>query len=292
MRRFSLSVLASLLTVSAWHQSSAIEPVPRPDVGTVANEIYTNRYFHLSFPLPSGWTQGMAGPGPSDFGYYVLATLIPAGELTGTILVAAQDVFFAAPALGDATETAHELVRSLSRVDGMTIDRPPSEIRIGDRIFSRVDFSGVGLFRSTFFTHIRCHLVSFNLTANSPERLAALVLGLNNLGDAREGAAGRSDPVCIRNRAGAENVVMKIDPAAIGPTFTPIPVRLMIGADGAVKHVHVIRATVEQRDSIERALGQWKFRPHEMDGRVAEIETGLLIQFTSGGVTYSAGDRR
>jgi hypothetical protein len=66
----------------------------------------------------------------------------------------------------------------------------------------------------------------------------------------------------------------------------------MIGADGAVKHVHVIRATVEQRGSIERALGQWKFRPHEMDGRAAEIETGLLIEFTSGGVTYLAGDRR
>jgi hypothetical protein len=174
----------------------------------------------------------------------------------------------------------------------MTIDRKPSEVRIGGRSFSRVDFSGVGLFRSTFFTYIRCHLVSFHLTANSPRFLATLVLSLNNLGDARDGAAGSADPMCVRNRADTENVLTKVDPAAIGPTFTPIPVRLMIGADGAVKHVHVIRATVEQRDSIERALGQWRFRPHEMDGRAAGVETGLLIEFTSGGVTYSAGDRR
>jgi hypothetical protein len=40
----------------------------------------------------------------------------------------------------------------------------------------------------------------------------------------------------------------------------------------------------------ERALGQWKLKPHEMDGRAAEIETGLLIDFTpAGGVNYSKG---
>jgi hypothetical protein len=291
MRRIAcLGVFTCLMTGLAWHQSAAIEPMPRPDGGMVANEVYTNNYFHLSYPLPSGWTQGIAGPDPSHSGYYVLATFIPAGELSGTILIAAQDVFFAGVMLDDAAETTHELVRSLSRVDGMTIDRQPSEVRIGGRIFSRVDFSGVGLFRSTFFSYIRCHLVSFNLTANSPELRAALVLSLNNLG---HGAAGSSDPVCIRNRAGTENVLTKVDPAASGPTFTPIPVRVMIGANGAVKHVHVIRATPEQRDKIEHALGQWKFNPHEMDGRAAEIETGLLIEFTSAGtVTYSVGGRR
>jgi hypothetical protein len=186
-----------------------------------------------------------------------------------------------------------ELAGSIARVEGMTIDRQPSEVAIAGRIFGRVDYSGVGLFRSTFFTHSRCHLVSFNLTANSPERLAALVLSLDKLDGARDGAAARSDPVCIRGRASPEHLLTKVDPAASGPTHTPIPVRIVIGADGAVQHVHVIRATAEQRSGIENALGQWTFKPQAIDGRAAEIETGLLIEFRSGGaVAYSGGDRR
>jgi hypothetical protein len=134
---------------------------------------------------------------------------------------------------------------------------------------------------------------SLRLTANSAERLAALVLSLDRLGGARDGAAARPDPVCIRGRAGPEYPLTRIDPAASGPTFTPIPVRLVIDADGAVRHVHVIRATVEQRNNIEGALGQWRFKPHAIDGRAIEIETGLLIEFRSGGaVAYPAGAGR
>jgi hypothetical protein len=283
-------MLACLVTGSA---AVAAEPRPCPDDGVVASGLYTNKYFDLSYPLPSGWTQDVAGPGPSASGYYVLATAIPAGELTGTILIAAQDTFFADTALDDVRGAARDFARSISKVAGMTIDRQPSEIAIAGRVFSRVDFSGVGLFRSTLFTESRCHLVSFNFTAKSPELLAALVLNLDKIGDARDAAAARSDPVCIRDRASPQHLLTKVDPAASGPTFTPIPVRLIIGNDGGVKHVHVIRATVEQRNNIEGALAQWKLKPHAIDGRASEIETGLMIEFRSGGaVSYSGGDRR
>jgi hypothetical protein len=50
--------------------------------------------------------------------------------------------------------------------------------------------------------------------------------------------------------------------------------------EGAVKHVHVIRATDEQRKSIEGALRQWKFKPYRLDGRAVEIETGVVFRFT------------
>jgi hypothetical protein len=258
----------------------------------VANGVYANKYFDLSYPLPSGWTQPMAGPGPSTYGYYVLASLVPAGEPTGTILIAAQDLFFAAATLDDAAEAAREFASSMAKVAGMTIDRPPTQVAIAGRDFVRVDFSGVGLYRSTFFTRSRCHLVSFNLTANSPERLAALALTLERLGGARAGAGETPDPPCLRDHAKMENVLAKVDPAPSGPTFTPIPVRIVVGAEGAVKDVHVIRATVEQRRSIETALGQWRFKPPWVDGRATEIETGLLIEFRPDGVAYPTGERR
>jgi len=171
----------------------------------------------------------------------------------------------------------------------MAIDRPPQAATIAGHAFGRVDYSGVGLFRSTFVTAIRCHLVSFTFTATSRARLAALVASLEGLVDPHPSGAPRA-PVCVKDRAGARHVVSKVDPPAREPAFARIPVRILIGADGNVKDVHVIRASDAQRGVIADALGQWKFKPAEIDGRAAEIETGLTIEFRAGGtVAYSGG---
>jgi hypothetical protein len=288
---WQLSYLASVACLAGGlvHQI-AIVPMPCPEEGTVTNGIYTNKYFHLSYPVPSGWMEQGAGPAPSPAGYYVLSTLAPTGELTGTVLIAAQDTFFAPKALRDITPAAHELGRTMAALPDMTIDRQPEEATISGLPFSRIDFNGVGLFRSTWITQIRCHLVSFNLMANTREQLDFLRLSLDKIAYAGDSAAEGPDPVCIDNYATATNLVAKVDPEATGPTFVPIPIRIIISADGSVKNVHVINATVEQRDNIEKALGQWKFRPREVDGRADEIETGLLLEFRPGGaVRYSAG---
>jgi len=282
---------AGLIVVAAWHQGSASEPMPRPDGGVVANGIYANAYFGLRYAVPAGFRPGLAGPAPSQSGYYVLATLVPAKEFTGTILIAAQDLFFAAVP-DDAMATARAMADAMARLPGMAIDRPPEPVTLAGHAFGRLDFSGVGLFRSTFVTAIRCHLVSFNLTANSRAGRAALVASLDGLVDAHVAGAPRAEPVCVKNRAGADELVRKVDPPARHPAFTKIPVRIVIGADGNVKDVHVIRASDEQRGVIERALGQWKFKPPAIDGHAAEIETGLTIEFRAGGtVAYSGGGR-
>jgi hypothetical protein len=70
-----------------------------------------------------------------------------------------------------------------------------------------------------------------------------------------------------------------------------IPVRIIVTADGTVKHVHAIHATADQRASIEAALRQWKLRPYEVDGRAVEVETGLVIQFTPEGSVRYVTDR-
>ena len=251
--------------------------MPNPEDGKVANGVYTNEYFGLSYPLPEGWAEGLAGPEPSHSGYYALRTLIPR-KLDATILIAAQDMFFAHKALNNAVEAASDFRRAISEIEGMTIDREPLQMRITDHIVERVDFSGVGLYRAMFVTEARCHLVSFNLTTRDPERLASLALSLKNLFFAGQKGAFSSAPTCIKNYAIAENLLWKVEPAFIGSPFTPIPVRITIGVNGNVKHVHVIRATADQRKSIEHALAQWQFRPYETQGRAIEIETGLVLQ--------------
>jgi hypothetical protein len=262
-----------------------------PEDGKVANGIYAKDYFSLSYPLPEGWAEGLAGPEPSHFGYYALRTLIPRDELDGTILIAAQDIFFADRPLSNAVEAASDLRRAMSEIEGMTIDREPSQMRIADRTVERVDFSGVGLYRAMIVTEARYHLVramivtearyhlvSFNLTARDPEQLARLALSVNSLSFAgRKGAHSRA-PACVKNYAVPENLLWKVEPALPGPAFTPIPVRIIVGADGKVKHVHVIRATADQRRSIEHALAQWQLRPYAVQGRAVEVETGLVFQ--------------
>jgi Gram-negative bacterial TonB protein C-terminal len=290
-RLSNLGVVVCLVSGLAWHQSRAIEPMPRPGDGAVANGAYTNKYFDMAYPLPPEWTEGLAGPDPSQYGYYVLTTVIPSGEFTAMVMIAAQDQFFAAKPFSDAAAMARELGRETAKLEGMTIDGPPSEVSLGGRSFTRIDTSGFGLFNSTWITQSRCHLVSFNITAKSEQRRADLAASLNKLAPARASGEENPDPVCMKNQADTKNLLTRVDPAPIAP-FAPIPVRVIIGRDGSVKHVNVVRGSADQRSAIENALGQWKFKPPAIDGRPAEIETGLVIEFTAQGqVKYSTGDR-
>src|SRR5580658_10939826 len=94
-----------ILVKGAW--SSASDTVtPLPEGGKVSTASYDNPYFGLTLPLPAGWVQKYEGPPPSDSGYYVLAQLRPADptpgqgggrprdHARGTLLIAAQDMFF------------------------------------------------------------------------------------------------------------------------------------------------------------------------------------------------------
>jgi hypothetical protein len=184
------------------------------------------------------------------------------------------------PAEGIAAALASEFREAMSTVDGMTIDREPSEMKFADRLMRRVDFSGVGLYRSMFVSEIRCHFVSFNLTARTPELLESLARSLSNLSPATGGDPA-SVPVCIKDCAVADNLLHRVEPVPVGPLFTSIPVRIVIDRDGGVKHVHVIHASDEQRQRIEKALRRWTFVAPRIDGHAVEIETGLMFRFAS-----------
>jgi hypothetical protein len=267
---------------AAWPEAIATVLTPTPEDAAVTSGVFTSAYFDLEYPLPRGWTEAQAGSPPSSSGYYVLGTLTPADDFTAMMLITAQDMFFAGGVQSSRAAAVEQFRVAMSAVEGMTIDRSPEDVEIAGRSFSRIDFSGVGLFRSMLVTEIRCHLVAFTLTANNPARLAELVSSLNKLGSPAKAAP--TNPICVRNYVDIGRLLERVDPPPIGPAPTTIPIRIIIGPNGAVEHVHVIRGTAQQRKGIEDALSKWKVTP---PGEGTRIETGVLVEFTTnGGVRY------
>src|SRR5262249_39335810 len=219
-----------------------------PEDVRLADGAFVSDYFDLSYRVPDGWTDGLPGPSPSQSGYYVLGTWIPKHEFEGTVLIVAQDMFFAGDTSDNVKNVIAEARQVMSSVDGMTIDREPEPVRVGGHLGYRLDFSGVGLFRSMLAIEIRCHVVTFNLTSRDPESLASLVKSLDGLDAVRK----RSDPVpeCLRDYA-SENALRRVEPDRIGTRAESIPVRVIVATDGSVKQVHVIRASAAQRGNVE-----------------------------------------
>ena len=257
-------------------RDSRIVQSANPEDGKVIGGVFVSDYFNLSYRLSDELTEGLAGPPPSQSGYYVLGTWTPKRDFAGTVLVVAQDMFFTPAPSDDVKYVVAEFRQVMSAVDGMTIDREPAPVSVGGHPGYRIDFSGVGLFRSTFAIEIRCHVVTFNLTSRDPELLAGLARSLDNLDLVRKGEMSDPVPECLRDYA-SENIVSRVEPEGVGAKAVSIPVRMIVATDGSVKHVHVIRASAAQRRNIEEAVRQWKFKPYVKQGHPAEVETGVMF---------------
>jgi hypothetical protein len=247
-----------------------------PEAVTVEDGAFRSTYFGLTYPLPQGWLAGPPGPPPSQSGDYVLGMFAPHGELTGSITINAHDMFFST--VGDARSMATDARGAISGIEGMTIDREPEEIRIGGRDFYRLDYSGVGLYRTMLVTEIRCHLVTFNFTAPAPEMLDRLVHGFDHVSFKAPSDPGWLVPVCIKDFLSEDIVLREALPWPVGTIGTSIPVRIVFNADGQVVSIRVIRGTGEQKRNIENALQQWHLKADMVKSRGGAVETGFLVQ--------------
>jgi hypothetical protein len=109
-------------------------------------------------------------------------------------------------------------------------------------------------------------------------------MGLPAGADATSGTGGGPFPVCIKDYASGSNVLRRVDPAMVGPRFTNVPVRFIVGVDGKAHGIHVISAAPDQAQSVRDALAQWSFKPYIQNGVPVEVETGILFKFPPDGV--------
>jgi hypothetical protein len=274
-----------ILVKGAW--SSASDSVtPEPEGGNVANSIFSDLYFGMTYPLPPDWAEKYKGPPPSDSGRYVLAQITPTptfkGPARGTILITAQDMFFNPLPAANSLELVNYSKDHLQA--DYRVEIPPTPTKIADRSFTFFAYwsPAAELHWYVLSTEIRCHAVDIVLTSRDTKLLENLVLDLNKMklpaeANPTAGTGGGDVPVCIKDYARDENVTARVDPVFTEHRFNPVPVRIIIDKEGKVKHIHVLSAFPEQAKVITDALGQWKFKPYRRNGQPVEVETGLMF---------------
>jgi hypothetical protein len=270
-----------ILVKGAW--SSASDSVtPVPEDGNVANNIFTDAYFGISYGLPPAWEEKYKGPPPSDSGRYILAQLRPVDAFKGargTILVTAQDMFFNPLPADNALDLVNYSKNHLQA--DYKVEMPPTSTTIAGRSFTFFAYwSPVAeLHWYILATEIRCHAVEITLSSRDTKLLEGLVLDLNKMKLLAEAGpkGGSAVPVCINDYASDSNVIARVDPVFTEHKFNPVPVRIIIDTAGKVKHIHFLSAFPDQAKVITDALGQWKFKPYRQDGQPAEVETGLMF---------------
>ena len=266
-----------------------------PEDGAVKNGVFEDDYFGLRYPLPSGWVEDLKGPEASASGYYSLAALKPEGELVATMQISTQDNFFAAEPIQDATGFLNAMKKGLDA--SLSAPNAVAQVKFGGMDFARLDYSGAGLSHIVFAAEIRCHTLIFSITANRENAAQMLVESLRKLSFTQDRTASSSNgtaarlgwPLCIPESAYSDHIAHKVDPVMTGPRYGSVPVRLIIGADGKLEHIHAIAGFPEQVKSVTDALAKWEFKPYIANGQPVEVETGLLFQFPSAPAQRNSG---
>lgn len=274
-----------ILVKGAWSSASdSITPVPED--ASITSGAFSSAYFRITYPLPTDWIEKYKGPPPSDSGRYVLAQVSPGdafkGPARGSILITAQDMFFTPFPAANALELINHSKENLA--SDYKVETAPRDIKIAGHSFIVFAYwSPVAeLHWYDLATQIRCHSVEFVLTSRDPKLLETLIQDMNTMQLPAEasptaGMGGNDIPVCVKDYAGGENVISRVDPIFTEHRFNPVPVRIIIDKKGTVKHVHFLSAFPDQAKAISDALGQWKFKPYIHDGKPLEVETGLMF---------------
>jgi hypothetical protein len=251
--------------------SASDASTPVPEEGRIGGGQYRNAYFGLTYPIPAGWTEQPAGPPPSDAGGYVLTQFasMDGERVKAHVLITAQDLFFSPFAAAGAKDVAAKTRATIP--ERYEFEKGPEQVTIAGRTFYRLAYKAPrpNLHWRILTTDTRCHTLTFTFTGTDVAALDAAEKSLANL------ALGGTAPACVNDYA-RDHVVLKTTPG-FAQRYNTIPVRVIIDAEGKVRHVHLLSAFPEQSQAILTALRDWRFEPYRVRGRAVEVETGLVF---------------
>jgi hypothetical protein len=242
-----------------------------PQNGAGTGTVYDNPYFGLKLTLPDGWTEGLEGPPPSQIAYYVLTNFDEPKPGQTSLLVAAQDLFFGAKPFDSAADMTADFRAGLPRIPQMAIEDAPATMTLDGHEFIRIDYNAGGLYRTWLAGDVRCHALLLNFTGTERADVEKSVKALETIKIDTGNA-----PRCVKGYGTQANITHLVTLPAL-PKGLKIPVRVVIDADGHVKHVHVVRAPDLLPEEITKAMLKWTFKPYLADGKPTEIETGIAL---------------
>ena len=279
-------VPTGVVLVKGARPSASDSVTPLPEGGDVINNVFSNKYFGITYALPADWAEKYKGPPPSDSGRYVLAQISPAETYKrpdrGTILMTAQDMFFTPFPAANALELVNYSKNHLQA--DYKIELPPTPTSLGGRAFTFYAYWSpiAELHWYVLATEIRCHQVQIVMTSRDTKLLESLIADMNKMtlpeeANPTSGTGGGDFPVCVKDYASDENVIARVDPVLTEHKFNPVPVRIIIDKEGNVKHIHFLSAFPDQAKVITDALKQWKFKRYMRGGQPVEVETGIMF---------------
>jgi hypothetical protein len=275
----------AILVKGAW-SSASDSSTPLPENGHIVNNVFRDDYFGLTYALPQDWTERYQGPPPSDGGRYVLAQLGPTdayrGTIRGSILITAQDLFFASQPAANALELVSFSENHLQA--DYKLERPLQQTTIAGHSFAFFAYASPisELHWYVLSTEIRCHLVEFVLASRDTRLLQNLTQGMNQMklpaeAGATAGTGGGDVPVCMKDYASDENMISRVEPVFTEHRFNPVPIRIIIDKQGKVRHIHFLSAFPDQAMAISDAMEKWRFKPYMRGREPVEVETGILF---------------
>jgi hypothetical protein len=252
-------------------------PYPDPETSALKDDIFADDYFGLALPLPTGWSTGPLTMSPAPPGRYRLGALEgPAADRTH-LEITAQDLFFGDQKFNNAAEMAESVRHRMVKTPALDFLGPPLAVTLGNTEFVRIDYIDGALYHTWLATDVRCHVVVFDVAGPSHASAAKAVQALKRLSLGASAA-----PVCRKNYAtrGTVTPTAALDTAKAPLEAGKIPVRMTLGTDGRVRHVHLVPGAAAPSDDVVAALMRWRFVPYRVDGKPVEVETGVMVGAT------------
>src|SRR5579864_2915816 len=239
----------TIIVKGAW-SSASDATTPLPEGAALTNNVFTDQYFGITYPLPPGWMQKFTPPPPSDSGRYVLAQLgrsgsfqlgqsdSSKGETTGSIMITAHDMFFTPLPVANARQFVNYSRNHLPEY--YQVELKPTQTTIGGQSFTFFAYwsPDAELHWYVLATQIRCHALEIVLMSRNPKALEELVRDMNNKmklpaeASSTGGLGGGNVPVCIKDYASGENVIERVEPVLTERRYNAIPVRIIIDKEG------------------------------------------------------------
>jgi len=94
-----------------------------------------------------------------------------------------------------------------------------------------------------------------------------------------------SEPVHLSEEAAKALLVHSVDPvyppqAVVQKLQGPVVLQAMIGRDGSVEDVKIVRGYFVLARAAVAAVKQWRFQPYILNGHPAETQTVLTVNFS------------